>query len=138
MHHEKKRITSLEQRMTRRKRENLWWPKRAAASIAVLLVVAAFTTPSILRADGDASSSPNIRVTVRCNQPQVVAGLPLRVLVADSGHTDLLPIEEPHTFNASGEAVVSLRPASIALRLRLFVTMAPSSFCIPIPSLFRD
>ncbi len=53
--------------------------------------------------------STSTRVTVRCSQPQLVAGLPLRVLASDGIRTNLVPIDAP-SFDSSGEAGVDLAP----------------------------
>ena len=78
--------------------------------IMSVILGAVLMIPDVLRADGDASPVANTRVTVQCTQPQLVAGLPLRVLAADSIRNELLPIDDPPTFNASGEVGVDLAP----------------------------
>ncbi len=66
--------------------------------------------PDVLRADGDATPVANTRVTVRCTRPQSVVGLPLRVLASSANRNEILFIDSPPIFNASGEASVDLAP----------------------------
>ncbi len=59
--------------------------------------------------DGHAAPLTNAHVTVQCTQPQLVKGLPLRVLAANSTGNELLPIGRPPVFDASGKARVGLK-----------------------------
>lgn len=55
-----------------------------------------------------AETETTTRVTVRCPQPDLVAGQPLRVFAWNPVCRDFLPVETKVNFAASGEAIVSL------------------------------
>lgn len=57
------------------------------------------------------ADSKTTRVTVQCTEPKLVAGLELRVLKPGPKAT-LRPTEDRATFDAQGEATVSLAPGS--------------------------
>lgn len=77
------------------------------------LVLTAVLTPLFLSAECvHAAKEGNTRVTVRCSQPELVAGEAMRVFVLDSTTHELLPVDKQAKFDASGEAEVELAPGS--------------------------